>query len=583
MINKLMLTLSGVLLAATVWAADLLNPEVLNQQDPNRYTIWDLVLSGQDKPWFAYYGADNKLYVRRPGGDEIGLGATDRATDQSGLAMVQSGANGVALFWRDKLPSKTLFLIPKLEPTGDVPTPIVVGGDESAPLPALKMAQDEKGTYLLWLGEKVDPQSNEKYHLYFRTVEPDGKTLSPVEQVLPGLYPAWIVDEKVIPIFSWTERQEQRAMMMRVFDRDKKSFGPPVKIADAPPISPLFEAFKSGQRWFLVWLGIYGENQLLFEGAYSDDQGQTWKRFAFEELRGFNQGGIDVVTDHQGHILITLDGNWRFTNPDDTKNNVYLIRSSDNGATWQKPQTVRPEEYRPTKGQYPMLALGTEPGTVMLAWEDWRDIRSNVYVSYSRDYGATWEPALPLGRPGVWNLGLNPQARVFLSGSDGRFQLLARQYQNTSAQGSQDLVLYTFNWEELKKSAAAFTQPQGTEERLRERIAAYWQAMIDRDYETSYAFMDPFFRDARPLTKYRSAMGVVHYHSYQVGKMARKGNIAKVRVKVESSVPEFTAPSGKKVSQPLKSVSFVDTWIFVNDDWYREHYDRVSEASFTRY
>ncbi len=219
MINKLILTLIGALLATTAWAADLLTPVVLNQQVPDRYTVWELVLSEQGKPWFAYYGADNKLYVRRPGGDEIGLGATDRPREQSGLAMTQSGENGVALFWRDKQPNKTLFLIPKLDPKGDAPAPIVVGGEESAPLTALEIAHDDKGAYLLWLGEKGNPdRADEKYHLYFRTVAADGKTLSPVEQVLPGLYPAWIVDEKVIPIFSWIEG-EKPTMSMRVFDR----------------------------------------------------------------------------------------------------------------------------------------------------------------------------------------------------------------------------------------------------------------------------------------------------------------------------------------------------------------------------
>lgn len=582
MINKLILTLAGMLLAATALAADLLAPVALNQQVPDRYTLWDLVLSAQGKPWFAYYGVDNKLYVRRPGGDEIGLSATDRPHQQSGLAMTPTGENGLALFWRDKLPSKSLYLIPQLDPTGSAPPPVVVGGEESAPLTALKMAEDEKGIYLLWLGEKGDPKSDEKYHLYFRTVEPDGKTLSPIEQVMPGLYPAWIVDEKVIPVFSWTEHKDQLAMTMRVFDRSKKSFGPLVKIADAPPISGLFEAFKSGNRWFLLWLGKYDGKQ-LFEGTYSDDQGQTWKRFAIEALRGLNQGGIDVVTDHKGHIVIALDGNWRFTNPKDTQNNVYVIRSSDNGTTWQKPQTVRPEAYRPTKAQYPMLSLGTQPGTVMLAWEDWRDIRSNVYVSHSRDYGATWEPALPLGRPGVWNLGLSPLSRVLLSGPDDRFRLVAKQYQGTSVKGPQDLVLYTFNWEELQRNATAFTRTQATEARLRERMAAYWQAMKDRQYETSYAFMDPFFRDARSLDDYRGMMGFVQYHSYQIGPVIQKGNIAKVQIEVEASVPEFKTPSGRKVSQPLKKVPFVDTWVFVNDDWYREHYDGVAETSLTRY
>jgi len=114
-------------------------------------------------------------------------------------------------------------------------------------------------------------------------------------------------------------------------------------------------------------------------------------------------------------------------------------------------------------------------------------------------------------------------------------------------------------------------------------MANYWQAMMDRQYETSYAFMDPFFRDSRSLQNYRDMMGIVQYHSFELGRVIQKGNIAKVEIKVEGSVPEFTGPSGKKISQPRKPMSFVDTWLFVNDDWYREYYDGVSEVSLTRY
>jgi hypothetical protein len=582
MIDKLILTLTGMLLATTTLASDLLTPVVLNQQVLDRYASWDFALAERDQSWFAYYGEDNQLYVRRPNGDEIGLGATDRPRQQSGLAMTPAGEDGLALLWRDKLPRKQLYFVPRIDPKGDVPSPIVVGSEESEPLTALKMTQDARGIHLLWLGEKEDPDSEEKYHLYFRTISPDGETLSPVEQVMPGLYPAWIVGENSIPVFSWMEYENELAMTMRIFDRAEKSFGPLVKIADAPTISPLFEAFQSGDRWFLLWLGKYDEEQLL-EGIYSDDQGQTWKRFAIEELRGLNQGFINVATDHQQHILIALDGNWRFTDPNDTKNNVYVIRSSDNGTTWQKPQTVRPEQYRPTKAQFPMLSLGTQPGTVMLAWEDWRDIRPNVYVSYSRDFGATWEPALPLGRPGVWNLGLDPLSRVLLPGPEGRFHLIAKQYVDGFLQGRQNLVLYTFNWDELQKSVATFKQTQATEARLRERITTYWQAMQDGQYEVTYALMDPFFREARAFNDYRNTMGIVQYHSHQIGPVAQQGNIAKVQVEVEASVPEFEAPSGKKISQPRRTIPLVDTWVFVNEDWYREYYDGVSEAPLTRY
>lgn len=583
---KLILVLVGVLLTVVANAADLLNPVVLNKQIPDRYATWDFVLSESGAPWFAYYGADNLLYVRRPDGSENGLGAADRKRMQSGLAMMPA-SEGLTVLWRDKLPRKHLYLVPRLAPTGAVPQPVVVGGEESEPLTRLKLARVDKTDYLLWLGEKGDPASKEKYHLYFRTAEQDGKVLSPVEQVMPGRYPAWIVDGSMIPVFSWMVHEGKLAMTMRVFDQAGKKFGPLVKIADAPTISPIFQAFKSGDRWFLLWLGHYGDGrELLLEGIYSDDKGQTWKRFAFEDLRGLDIGSINIATDHKNHILIALDANGRLRDPEDKKNNVYVVRSTDNGATWQKPQTLRSDEFRPTTAQYPVLALGTQPGTVLLAWEDWRYIRPNIYISFSRDYGATWEPALPLGRPGVWNLGLDPQPRVLLNRGD-RFSLVAKQYKDDSLLEQQDYVLYNFTWDELKRSAEAFKlaeiQARVTESRLRERATTYWQAMQDGQYETTYAILDPFFRNKRDFKTYLTNKGAIKYHRYRIVQVAQKGNIAKVQMEIESSVPEFKMPSGKIISRPAKTISFVETWVFVNDDWHREYYDELAEKSFTRY
>ena len=581
---KLFFTLVGLLLTMAATATDTLSPTVLNGHTSDPYTGWDFTLSGNKNPWFAYYSADNILYVRRPDGVEVGLGATDRPIQQSGLAIAPVG-DGVAVLWRDKLPKKNLYLIPRLDPASAAPPPIIVASEEdSEPLTRLKLERAGNVEYLLWLGEKTDPATKEKYHIYFRTVEQDGKVLSPVEQVMPGRYPAWIIDQDVIPVFSWMVYEGKLAMTQRVFDRTKKSFGPLTKIADAPPIAPIFETFKSGNRWFLLWLGQYGDgSKMLLEGLYSDDKGQTWTRFAFDDLRGLDIGGLSIATDHKGHILIALDGNRRLIDPDDDKNNVYLVRSTDNGSTWQKPQTVRDDELRLTRAQYPVLAMDAQAGTVMLAWEDWRGIRPNVYVNYSKDYGATWEQALPMGRPGVWNLGLSARPRIFFN-HDGRFWLVTQQYKDDSLSPAQrDYVLYLFSWDEVRRNAEAFKAPEATEAKLRERIAQYWQAMQDGQYETAYALMDPFFRAKRSLKTYLGSTGAVKYYRYQVGPIVQKGNLARVQIEFESEVPEFKLPNNQITSQPRKTVTFLETWVFVNDNWYREYYDEMAEKSSTSY
>jgi len=340
-----------------------------------------------------------------------------------------------------------------------------------------------------------------------------------------------------------------------------------------------------------LWLGHYGDKgELLLEGTYSDDKGQTWKRFAIEDLRGLDMGSVSIVSDQKTNLIIALYGNRRLMDPTNTtniKNNVYVVRSTDNGTTWQKPQTVRSDELRLTKAQYPVLALGSQPGTVMLAWEDWRDIRPNVYVSYSKDYGATWEPALPLGRPGVWNLGLDLQPHSMI-GREDRFSLIAKQYKDDALSANKDYVLYSFTWDEVKRNAAEFKiselqRAHATEARLRERATQYWQAMQDGQYEMTYAIMDPFYRSQRDLKAHLSSKGRVKYHRFQVGPIVQKGNLARVQIEIETSVPEFKLPDGKIISQPAKTVSFLQTWVFLNDDWHLEYYDEMAEKSSTSY
>jgi hypothetical protein len=42
-------------------------------------------------------------------------------------------------------------------------------------------------------------------------------------------------------------------------------------------------------------------------------------------------------------------------------------------------------------------------------------------------------------------------------------------------------------------------------------------------------------------------------------------------------------PSGKVISQPRKAIKFVETWVYVNGEWYREFYDGAAEQGFTDY
>jgi hypothetical protein len=566
------------------------NPKVLNQHPINQNADRDYTLDMKGGLWLAYYDIDSFLCVRRPDGSEVKLGAQDREQYQSGLAL-DAGQESLALLWRDKFPQKTLYLLPSLAATGSAPQPVAVGGDESEPLTRLKVARQDDSVYLMWLGEKPDSETKQRFHLYFRSSEDGGKTFSEIDRVLPGFYPMWIMDKDSIPVFSWSNALGRQAMVMRRFDRTSKTFGPIVEIAATPEqISPIYRAFESAGRWFVLWLAQHGDGRdFLLEGAYSEDKGQSWKRFAFDSIKGLDLSHLVAATDGKGHIALAFSGTRRLRedNPN-AKNDLYFTTSSDNGASWSDPRRFRSPEHQITHARFPALSFGSAPGTLIMAWEDWRDIRPNVYVAYSTDYGITWQKEIPLGLPGRVNLGMDFKIERALSRHGENYHLVVNKFDTDNFRKS-DLVDYSFTLTDLKQPvlsspALELEKTNLNEERLRQRVALYWDAMQREDYATTYALMDSFFQSQVDRQSYLLKMGTIKYQNFRIEGMERLGKIAKLKITVDAGVPEFKSPTtGKSYSKPQQSYTFIDTWLFISGDWYREYNEESSGKRYTQY
>ncbi len=565
------------------------SPKALNRQPLADNAVWKYTLDTRGGLWVAYYAEDKLLYVRRPNGSEVNFSSRNRDQYLSGLAM-DAGQDSLALLWRDKFPEKDLLLMPNLAEAGDPPASISIGGSESEPLTRMEIARRGSDYYALWLGEKLDTATQQVYNLYFRHSGDGGKSFSAVERIMPGIYPMWIVSEKNIAVFSWIRSKERSTIVMRRFDRATKQFGPLTEIAETPEqISPIYRTFESAGRWFITWLPQYGDGRdFLLEGAWSEDQGQTWKRFAFNSIKGLDLSHLAATADGKGHVALAFSGSRRLRdNNPDAKNDVYVTHSSDNGSTWSEPHSLRTDEQRITHAKFPAISFGPQPGTLLVAWEDWRDIRPNIYVAHSTDYGATWQNAIPLGLPGRVNLGMEFDMERALLPHGDTFHLVVKSFQNDTLSKA-DLIEYTFTVDDLKKAPLL---PRGIElektrlndERLRLRVKNYWDAMQRQDYAFSYALLDPFFQAHVSRQAYFQKAGTIKYESLRIETTERIGKIAKVKVVVEASVPEFQTSSGKKYSKPKQEYTFVETWLFIGGDWYRAYYEESSGVRYTRY
>jgi len=563
---------------------------------------WDYRLDAQNALWLLYYADGQKLTLRDPTGVARKITPERAAAAPSGVGMAKLESSGVVSLWRSKLPSKGLYVSRSDRPISDA---IEVGGD-TEPSKRVEATRVGDRLALLWVGERPAEGSKAGYHLYYREMHlPDGK-LTAIEHVLPGYYPVWATDERgAVIAFSWVTDEGKPRIAARTRAASADAFGDPVTVAEVPLITPIFRAFRSADRWFVIWLAQYstmpGDFQL--EGAYSDDVGATWTRFSFSELKGYDIGSLDIAADPQGHIVLAATARRR-DQPE--KHDVLLVRSMDRGTSWSSPERLRPTDIRTRfQARSPAVILGKEPGELLVVWEDWREIRSRLYASLSKDYGKTWlyeNVSLPHD-PNV-NLSLSPTVSGLYQ-RDGRYHVIAQQALDDSLR-KKYLIDIAFTQDDLKPSPPAATQPSEhgdnanqaqaasigpgqpmSEESaadLRKRVAEFWQAMVNSNYPAAYAFYDPFYRAKVDQNRFASNLGRIHYASFQIEDVSIDAPTANIKTKVRYSIGPFKAPTtGETIVRAEQEVSVPETWVWVDGVWYRQYYSEVNDLRYTQY
>lgn len=100
---------------------------------------------------------------------------------------------------------------------------------------------------------------------------------------------------------------------------------------------------------------------------------------------------------------------------------------------------------------------------------------------------------------------------------------------------------------------------------LRERVLAYWQARVRKDYRAEYELLEPRARARLSAEEYGRGRAV-EYLAVQVEGVERRGNFARVEVRL---LVKVTVPLPQRVEALTQSVVLQDYWVQVGGTWYR--------------
>lgn len=103
-------------------------------------------------------------------------------------------------------------------------------------------------------------------------------------------------------------------------------------------------------------------------------------------------------------------------------------------------------------------------------------------------------------------------------------------------------------------------------QRLKERVAQYWDARIRGDLLVAYEFHEPAFRRAVTLTGFLQGRGVTHVSDYEILESKIEASLAIVKSKVKWTM---THPALVKPVEPKWS-EFEEQWVRVDGEWYRK-------------
>lgn len=363
-------------------------------------------------------------------------------------------------------------------------------------------------------------------------------------------------------VVTWTEAVEgENGLIPRVVARTSpdmgKTWSEVCEIYRGQNLPSAIELLSIGNDVYLAghWSGL---GVKLYR---SIDLGKTWNDL------GVAQGSEEFVNSQ---LKLAADGKRLYlvytSQKEGVKFRLHAATFALEENKWLGPQArLDIKEFDVSRSLNADLAV-LEDGVVAAVWEDYRNIRPNIYLSATRDGGKAWSVPVSLEVAGRY-------ASVFPSiVSDGKRHVAAFSRHMDERRTKVEYVAVNLGLNAQGEIAGVQHETQKLsvaekEARLKERVNAFWNLRVQNKHVETYDFFDPLYRSKVPREIYATMQGNVTFYSFSLDLMKIQDNVAAVSVKNNFEVKEMFV-QGQKFSQPRRDGETITEWAWIYDDWY---------------
>ena len=541
------------------------------------------------EPAFIYLDADDRVSFRRAGGDPVLLDEGPVVARPGGkhLGLFVRPEGLFALWWRKQPDGGKHLYLRRSTDGGRSFEPAVKLNSATGVLPTYGLASDGQGRVAVAYHDERQPP----YRIFVNVSHDGGKTWleEDIRVDTAGSGKAFAVEPQLTfagdrLVVTWKDRGGS-GDQVRVMARASGDGG--LTWAEAQQLGA-FKKFLTGDvlvsgDGFLFFCGYVPEKGVL--GYLSMDAGASWREIG--ALPGTSGPEVSSASQIRAAVRggeVALVFSMRPAGRDQYrrafKPRVMSAVFDPVAGKWQgKPVRLDAGKPHDLTAALNGKIVAVEGGGLLAAWEDYRDIRANIYVSYSEGGGKEWSEPRPVGDPGQALLTF-PRLAV---DEEGDVLLFFDRFEDDAR--SERALHYTAL--EIGEKGIANLPPydevplETKKERLRERVEAFWSLRKQGEHAKVFDYFDPGLRSRIERGNFASSQQRLQYLDYEVKGAKIQGNIAGVVTRVRVEVKP-TQIKGQEFEMDPREDLVPMEWVWVGDDWYAV-YQGPAKTRFLRY